>query len=137
LRAVCLCGPIHDLTTIQGLPGILLCGVRTFLTIKRAHLADLSDLRIAECGGKVKRSRMGVNKNDGIRVGGCPKSPKVSFVFEKGKGVPCYAGTGAFSIRRYIFGWGPRRVDGRAAACVPLGKPPLAGCVNQRGIGCV
>ena len=54
LRAVCLCGPIHDLTTIQGLPGILLCGVRTFLTIKRAHLADLSILRIAEAGGKVK-----------------------------------------------------------------------------------
>ena len=54
LRAVCLCGPIHNLTTIQGLPGILLYGVRTFLTIKRAHLADLSILRIADGRGKVK-----------------------------------------------------------------------------------
>ena len=62
LRAVCLCGPIHDLTTIQGLPGILLCGVRTFLTIKRAHLADLSELRISEGEGNVKhwRIRIGV-----------------------------------------------------------------------------
>ena len=32
LRAVCLCGPIRKLTPSQGLPGILLCGVRTFLT---------------------------------------------------------------------------------------------------------
>ena len=55
LRAVCLCGPIHDLTTIQGLPGILLCGVRTFLTIKRAHLADLSRLSIVDGKGKVKQ----------------------------------------------------------------------------------
>ena len=58
LRAVCLCGPIHDLTTIQGLPGILLYGVRTFLTIKRAHLADLSELRISEGEGNVKHWRM-------------------------------------------------------------------------------
>ncbi len=46
LRAVCLCGPIRKLTPSQGLPGILLCGVRTFLTVKRAHLADLSKLMI-------------------------------------------------------------------------------------------
>ncbi len=32
LRAVCLCGPLRKLTPSQGLPGILLCGVRTFLT---------------------------------------------------------------------------------------------------------
>ena len=70
LRAVCLCGPIHDLTTIQGLPGILLCGVRTFLTVKRAHLTDLSDLRIAECGGKVKQML--------CRVVGCLGEVKVS-----------------------------------------------------------
>ena len=61
LRAVCLCGPIHDLTTIQALPGILLCGVRTFLTNKRAHLADLSGLRIADGGRKVKRGNHGQN----------------------------------------------------------------------------
>ena len=59
LRAVCLCGPIHDLTTIQGLPGILLCGVRTFLTKKRAHLADLSRLSIADGWVKVKREIIG------------------------------------------------------------------------------
>ena len=61
LRAVCLCGPIHNLTTIQGLPGILLCGVRTFLTIKRAHLADLSELRISEGEGNVNIGECGVD----------------------------------------------------------------------------
>ena len=33
-----------------------------------------------------------------------------SDVVEQGKGLPCYAGTGAFSLRRYIFGRGHRRV---------------------------
>jgi len=28
---------------------------------------------------------------------------KVSFVDKQGKGIPWYAGTGAFSLRRYIF----------------------------------
>jgi len=32
LHAVCFCGPIQKLTPLQVLPGILLCGVRTFLT---------------------------------------------------------------------------------------------------------
>ena len=59
LRAVYLCSPIHDLTTIQGLPGILLYGVRTFLTIKRAHLVDLSRLRIVDGLGKVKHTDYG------------------------------------------------------------------------------
>ena len=68
LRAVCLCGPIHDLTTIQGLPGILLYGVRTFLTIKRAHLADLSELRISEGEGNVKHWRMRIRRRNTARV---------------------------------------------------------------------
>ena len=42
-EAVCFCGPIRKLAPSQVLPGIQLCGVRTFLTAnERAHLADLS-----------------------------------------------------------------------------------------------
>ena len=48
---------------------------------------------------------------------------------EIGKGVPCYAGTGAFSLHRYKFGGRSCRVDDRA-------QPPLAGCVNLYGMGC-
>jgi len=32
LHAECFCGPFQNLTVLQELPGILPCGVRTFLT---------------------------------------------------------------------------------------------------------
>ena len=51
-------------------------------------------------------------------------------VVELGKGIPCYAGTGAFSLQRNIIGRVSRRVDVRA-------QPPLAGCVNLSRMGCV
>ncbi len=44
-HAVCFCGPIQKFAPLQVLPGILLYGVRTFLTARegqRAHPTDLS-----------------------------------------------------------------------------------------------
>ena len=40
INAVCLCGPIQKLSPLQVLPGILLCGVRTFLTLIRARASN-------------------------------------------------------------------------------------------------
>jgi len=43
VRAVCLCGPIRQVSPPRGLPGGLLCGERTFLEARRLrdHLTSL------------------------------------------------------------------------------------------------
>ncbi len=49
-NAVCFCGPIQKLSPLQVLPGILLYGVRTFLTLGRARASNqperINDSRI-------------------------------------------------------------------------------------------